>query len=288
MRKIITFIILVVAINQFAIAQQKGLINDPDGYTNIREGKSSSTKIIGRILEEQEFLYYSDDSSNWWKVEIELENKSTIIGYIHNSRIKPVSNDQTTILYHEFEPTASDFRITKRNISKEVLPPYYLVESVDSKGRVIELKFYDEEGVLSDNLCDLTPWIKYEYPNENTIIVHHFESDGSKQSVFECETWYKTTYTIDDSKTRILDSKIEYSFNIQELANDLGWTVEQLKAEMKSRYENQPKPSTISGYWKSVSKLNGKFPIREKFDIERYSYIGLEYEEVKEIIKNYR
>lgn len=288
MRKIITFTILVVAINQFAIAQQKGLVNDPDGYTNIREGRSSSTKIIGRVLEGQEFLYYTDESSNWWKVKFESENKNTIIGYIHNSRIKPVSDNQTTFLYHEFEPTASDFRILKRNISKEDLPHYYVIESVDLKGRVIELKFCDQGGVISDNLCYLTPWYKFEYPNENTIIVHHFESDGSKQSVFECDTWYKTTYTIDNTKTRILDSEIEYDFDIEKLANYLEWTVEEVNSDLKKRYDNQPKPIIIIGYGKSYSKLNGKFPIREEFEIEDFSYTGLEYEEMKEIIKNYR
>jgi hypothetical protein len=36
-------------------SQILSVIDDPDGYTNIREGKGTNTKIIGRIYEDEVF-----------------------------------------------------------------------------------------------------------------------------------------------------------------------------------------------------------------------------------------
>jgi uncharacterized protein YgiM (DUF1202 family) len=282
------FTIFLFALDITIQAQEKAIINDPDGYTNIREEQNSKSRILGKVKEGQVFFFYANPSSDWWQVEFNASNSDEINGFIHKSRIIPIRDKLTTTYYHEFEPTASDFRLLRRNISKKDLPPYYIIEMVDSMNRVIELRFCHLGKILTNNLCYLSPWIKYDYPSPNIIVTRSLNSNGSKQSSFECDTWYKTTYTIDDSQTRIIDTKIEYSFDVQKLAKFMGWTEEKVKEEIQYRYDNQPKISTIEGYWKSYAKLNGKFPVREIFDIEAYNYIGLEYEEVKEIIKNYR
>jgi|TARA_R100000027_G_C2222090_1_gene86414 hypothetical protein len=49
-------------------AQEVGQINDPDGYTNIREGKDSNSKIIAKFVNEERFLYFPNTDDNWWKV----------------------------------------------------------------------------------------------------------------------------------------------------------------------------------------------------------------------------
>ena len=58
-------------------------ISDPDGYTNGREGKSTSSKILGTI-KSGETIEVLNNKGNWWQVMI----KDNEIGYIHKSRIK--------------------------------------------------------------------------------------------------------------------------------------------------------------------------------------------------------
>jgi hypothetical protein len=61
-----------------------GIINDPDGYVNIREGKSISSKVTGKIVDKEEFLYWENKNSDWWKVM----THNLVEGYVHKSRIK--------------------------------------------------------------------------------------------------------------------------------------------------------------------------------------------------------
>ena len=58
-------------------------ISDPDGYTNVREGKSTSSKILSTI-KSGETIEVLNNKGNWWQVMI----KDNEIGYIHKSRIK--------------------------------------------------------------------------------------------------------------------------------------------------------------------------------------------------------
>lgn len=43
------------------------VINDPDGFTNIRSGPSAQSDIVGKVLEGEKFLTYRQDGS-WWRV----------------------------------------------------------------------------------------------------------------------------------------------------------------------------------------------------------------------------
>ena len=61
----------------------KYYISDPDGYTNVREGKSTSSKIITTV-DSGLPIRVLDTTGNWWQV-MTRDNK---IGYIHKSRIK--------------------------------------------------------------------------------------------------------------------------------------------------------------------------------------------------------
>jgi hypothetical protein len=87
-------------------------------------------------------------------------------------------NGQEKNLIHAFEPTASDFRIMKWNLKKNENSDYYLTEKIDLKNRVTELKFYKEGKNDFDHLCYLQTWIKYEYPNDTTIIQTNLNNKG--------------------------------------------------------------------------------------------------------------
>jgi hypothetical protein len=57
-----------------------GNINDPDGYTNVREGKSSKSEILFQIYEDEKFIIQNNEG-DWWLIEFNGNQ-----GYIHNSR----------------------------------------------------------------------------------------------------------------------------------------------------------------------------------------------------------
>lgn len=79
------------------------IINDKDGYTNVREKASQNSKIVGKIIENQVFAinsYIQDEeikSKDWIAVNfpIHTDKKSTFLkfegdektGYVHKSRL---------------------------------------------------------------------------------------------------------------------------------------------------------------------------------------------------------
>ena len=70
-----------------------GIINDPDGYTNVRADKSSSSVIIYKIKENKRFEIL-DDNGKWWKIKFDIdEHPYEIIGFIHNSRVELIIKD---------------------------------------------------------------------------------------------------------------------------------------------------------------------------------------------------
>jgi len=97
-----------------ALFAQLAIINDPDGYVNIREGRSKDAKITGRLFDGDFFLATpgEEPGGDWWEVYYsadpgELENyklawyrKNNLTdgkvlylqGYVYKSRILPVDS----------------------------------------------------------------------------------------------------------------------------------------------------------------------------------------------------
>jgi|GEM_PF-1269753 len=59
------------------------VIDDPDGFTNVRSKKSSTSQIVAKIRENERFYTYKQNES-WWQVK----TASGKVGYVHVSRIK--------------------------------------------------------------------------------------------------------------------------------------------------------------------------------------------------------
>jgi hypothetical protein len=81
----------------FANAQSFAIINDKDGYVNIRENRSVSSAVVGKILNDDVFDYDESDKSEWVRVYTqEIEDKSGgIAGFVYKSRIFPLSTFNT-------------------------------------------------------------------------------------------------------------------------------------------------------------------------------------------------
>ena len=59
-----------------------GEINDPDGYTNVREEKSSKSEIVFKVYEGDKFEIINNRDENWWLIEYNEKQ-----GYIYSDRI---------------------------------------------------------------------------------------------------------------------------------------------------------------------------------------------------------
>ena len=61
------------------------IINDTDGFTNIRKDKDNKSQIVGEILKDQLFYYTPNHYSNWWQVK---KIDGSLEGYMHCSKIE--------------------------------------------------------------------------------------------------------------------------------------------------------------------------------------------------------
>jgi len=62
------------------------IIEDPDGYTNVRSRRSASSDIVARVYEGERFYTYIQNR-NWWQIK----TRDGKVGYMHVSRIKIVA-----------------------------------------------------------------------------------------------------------------------------------------------------------------------------------------------------
>ncbi|GAO27919.1 hypothetical protein JCM15548_14797 [Geofilum rubicundum JCM 15548] len=101
--KTLQLIILICLMGLIPIkSQELGYINDSDGYSNLRLEPSDESDIIGIILKGQEFDFYPDISSDWWKVSFKFRT-----GFMHRSRIKDFDRVKAEIgqFFHAFYST---------------------------------------------------------------------------------------------------------------------------------------------------------------------------------------
>jgi len=67
-----------------ATAGERGVINDPDGFSNLRAKPGTDSAIVAKIPSGQVFDFKGDEQSQWWKVTL----GSGKTGYLHSSRIR--------------------------------------------------------------------------------------------------------------------------------------------------------------------------------------------------------
>jgi hypothetical protein len=61
-----------------------GVIDDPDGYVNLRKEKSADSPIIGKVKKDEPFEFQCGQNETWCKVKL----ASGVTGWMHYSRIK--------------------------------------------------------------------------------------------------------------------------------------------------------------------------------------------------------
>jgi hypothetical protein len=187
------------------------------------------------------------------------------------------------VYYHEYYETASDFAITKWDCNNHDSLDMYVIEKVDEQNRVTELKFMKNGELNFGSLCYLSPWLKFDYPNDSTITVSYLNSEGQPEANIECEVPSMVKYNLTSDKKTIKSSTDEFEFDpIPYLQN--GWTKEGLeKAVLELKTENGNTSPFIDYYSKSLLKLNGKFPVSKDFDQLNIYFNEIEKKELKTV-----
>ena len=73
-----------------AAIHQAAIINDPDGYTNVRIKPDGNSKIVAKIVDGEKFFFDEVPGSKWVKVYRTANESAECIGYMHSSRVMPV------------------------------------------------------------------------------------------------------------------------------------------------------------------------------------------------------
>lgn len=77
-----------------AAKTQTAVINDKDGWTNVRNAPNMEGTIIDRIYEDEIFEVTPNLNENWWVVK----TPNSIEGYMHKSKIKILNQKNTDTL----------------------------------------------------------------------------------------------------------------------------------------------------------------------------------------------
>ena len=76
--------------NGSEVVHQAAIINDPDGYTNVRARADGKAEIVAKIVDGERFFFDEVPGSNWVKVYRTADADAECIGYMHSSRVMPV------------------------------------------------------------------------------------------------------------------------------------------------------------------------------------------------------
>ncbi|GAA3652972.1 SH3 domain-containing protein [Flavivirga jejuensis] len=204
---------ILISLNLFA-NEKLGQINDPDGYTNVREKPTTNSRILFKILAD-EYFYYEDSGSNDWCKVTNMDGKS---GFMHKSRISSVN--EFKIKEKVYNSNEFKLKIREKNIGKTTIkllqiqnPKYYCdayVEITNLKTKELKYKQIDALGSSAG-----VAFLENVIPN-HILIVKHGDYDGRTIIVSESG---KITEIPGGSVSKLINNK--YLINLAEC--DLGY-----------------------------------------------------------------
>lgn len=128
MKTVLTFILTILTI-QISFGQV-AIIQDPDGWTNVRKAPDGQSEIIHKVNENEVFWYdheMTDKEQDWISIYIPKNDfclgksePSYIVGFIHKSRLLPLEKlEEYTGDEFTFQYKLSDFDSTGRIVNKQ-------------------------------------------------------------------------------------------------------------------------------------------------------------------------
>ena len=191
-----------------------GKINDPDGYTNVREKPTTKSKILFKILDTEYFYYESSEIDDWCRIT----NMNGDSGFMHQSRIEGLS--EFTINGKTYKSNESKLKIrikkignTRIKISQIRNPNSYcdaFIEITTNKTTKFKYEFIEALGGSAG-----IAFLENVIPN-HILIVKHGDYDG--RTIFISKNG-KVTEVAGGSVSELIDSK--YLINLAEC--DIGY-----------------------------------------------------------------
>jgi hypothetical protein len=212
--RIITLIFgFLISLNMFG-NEQLGKINDPDGYTNVREKPTTESKVLFKILDTEYFYYECSEIESWCRVT----NMNGRSGFMHQSRIKNLS--EFTINGKTYQSNESKLKVrTKKIGSTEIKisqirnPKSYCdayIEITSNKTKKFKYEFIEALGGSAG-----IAFLENVVPN-HTLIVKHGDYDG--RTIIVSKNGQITEVT-GGSVSELIDNK--YLINLAEC--DIGY-----------------------------------------------------------------
>jgi len=108
---------------QEIVGGQEAIINDEDGYTNVRSSPNTSSEILYKIYDNETFYVDPVLNENWYKV-IASENRPS--GWIHKSRVKILSLNPNEKMNDElYERSTIEIETNDKPLQKaETMPQF--------------------------------------------------------------------------------------------------------------------------------------------------------------------
>jgi hypothetical protein len=177
------------------------------------------------------------------------------------------AHTQVRTYYHAFSNTDSDPIITKWNIPLASKTRYYVVEKVDSKNRVLSVRFTDRGHTCNCGEAGFTPYITFKY-QRNQIIETHYDYHDSLFASLEAGPPTVVVYTL-DSDTNIVRVASHYSKRIFSDYHDY-FSHNSIAASIKwLQHHWDTNTHYIGSFVFSKAKLNGTMPTVNKYDWQR-------------------
>ncbi len=66
------------------VSQHRGVIDDPDGYVNLRKDPQTNAPVLAKVKSGEPFSFERNENDQWCKVKL----RSGLTGWMHYSRIK--------------------------------------------------------------------------------------------------------------------------------------------------------------------------------------------------------
>ena len=115
------------------------VINDPDGYTNIRKGPNTNSEIIGTVNVNQLFTVHATDG-NWWQISTQDGTN----GYMHKSRITAGKYPQASIRALQYDDISGKSKNELRLIRNEIFARHgFLFKSDDMRNHFENQAWYN-------------------------------------------------------------------------------------------------------------------------------------------------
>src|SRR6476620_9583269 len=108
------------------------VIDDPDGYVNLRKDKSADSPIIAKVKKDEPFEYRCTQNATWCKVKL----ASGVTGWMHYSRIKRYYTEKDLPKGPEDSGEEIDEQTRKRGVN------YYEVALAAARGDKKALKTF--------------------------------------------------------------------------------------------------------------------------------------------------